>query len=221
MARRSAVRDPYLEVVRRSKPVFHMVFSGNKPREMVRAVMPSLFNLTTWRSGPFPSAGARDFNGSSSDATTTSHASYHPGDTFSVGGWVRRDGSGTGGHIFLHNGTGDFVFWIDTANKLVLRRAGTGDIFSSTATYTDTPWMHAVAVKNGGVSTVMYVNGVAVVGTSTSQTVVASSTTPTIGTIPGGGANRLDGAVFDMAIWSRALSRGEVQTMYRAGRNEP
>lgn len=211
-------RYRYEDVVLRTRPVFYVPCQGNQPKEIVRQVACTVNNANDQRSGPFPGASARDFNGSTSEIITATHTSYHPGDTFSVGGWVRRDGSGTGGHTFLHNGTGDFVLWIDTTNKLVLRRAGTGDIFSSTATYTDTLWMYAIATKNAGSGTVMYVNGIAIAGTTTAQTVVASSSAPTIGRVSGGTGNPLDGSAVHMAIWSRALTQAEVTELYRAGR---
>lgn len=217
-------RDDYTQVVLRTKPVLYVPIQaqGNSSGliELVRQVRAAIFGgATEYRSGPFPGAYARDFNGSTADLVLTTDASYHPGNTFSMGGWVRRDGSNTNGHIFLHLGTGDVVFWINTANQLSIRRAGTGDIFNSTATYTNTEWMHVIAVKNAGTSAAIYVNGVSIAGTFTNQTVVAAASNPTIGTIPGGGANWLDGGVAHMAVWNRVLTQGEITTLYRAGKD--
>ena len=86
-----------------------------------------------------------------------------------------------------------------------------GDVAGATTLSTGT-WYHAVGVFNGA-SSIVYLNG-ASDGTGTLQT-HTSGTDFWMGS--NGGISYTTGAEDEVAIWSRALTSGEVSTLYNGG----
>lgn len=216
-------RERYEAVVLRTGPVAYLPLQGKVALDLARQVAWTVSNATVAQRGPFPGAQGAAFDGSGDGISVTTNAAYHPGDTFSVGGWVQRNGSGTGGCIIWHNGTNDFTLWFESSsgsltNSLALRKAGVGNVFYTSTTYTDTPWMHVIAVKNAGTSAAIYINGASAAGTYSDRTIVGGTATPTLGLVSGGTGNPLDGALAHIGLWNRVLSEAEVLTLYRAGK---
>ncbi len=220
-------RPRYEDVILRTRPAMYVPMQGSKAWELIRNVAPSTETATGQFRGPFPYATSRRFTASSTDNDTiayTSNAAYHPGDTFSVGGWFNRLGQGDAANAatILHNGTNDFVVYFPltgNTDKLTLRKAGVSDIFATTRTFA-TPyadgWTHVIFTKNAGSSTLCYVNGISVAGTFVNATVVASTSAPTFGLASGATTNDFDGALAHWALWSRVLTQAEVTDLYRA-----
>jgi hypothetical protein len=224
---RRLVRERYEDVVLRTRPVFYVPMQGNTSRELVSQSVILTQTATLQISGPAQGMTARRFTASSADddkLVYTSQASYHPGNTFSIGGWFNRLGAGDAANAptIFHNGTGDLTVYFPLSgqtNKLTLRRAGTGEIFATDRVFA-TPyadgWVHCLFTKDAGTATVCYLNGVSVSGTYTNQTVVASSSNPTFGTASGANTNDFDGALAHWAMWNRVLTAGEAAELYRA-----
>jgi hypothetical protein len=220
-------REAYEDVVLRTRPAMYVPMQGSRAREVIRQVAPSTETATGQYRGPFMGAVGRRFSASTTDNDKiefTSNAAYHPGNTFSIGGWFNRIGAGDGANAptMFHNGTNDFIVYFPltgNTDKLTLRKAGVGDIFATNRTFASPyadGWVHAIFTKNAGTATVCYINGVSVAGTFTDQTVVASSSAPTFGLISGSTTNDFDGALSHWAIWSRVLTAAEVTELYRA-----
>lgn len=95
----------------------------------------------------------------------------------------------------------------------------TYSVLSTDALSVDT-WYHVVFVNRGNGQTLqMYVNGTDVsasAGTFTG-TLIESASTTCFGNSYSGAASYLDGIIDSPGIWNRALTSGEVTTLYNAG----
>jgi hypothetical protein len=216
------------DVILRTRPVMYVPMQGSMARELVRQVNPLTNTAVLQTGGGSPGMTARRFTASTADndkLVYTSDASYHPADTFSVGGWFNRMGQGDAANApsILHWGTNDFTVYFPLSvntDKLVLRKAGVGDVMISTETFDspfDNGWRHAIFTKTGA-TRALYIDGVSTGTTGTNQTIVASASNPTIGTISGADTNDFDGALAHWALWNRVLTAAEVVEMYRAGK---
>lgn len=216
----------YEGLVMRTKPVFYAPMQG-KNYELVRGIAGTLSaTAPTVAVGPFPGMAALRFSASTSDNDSlafTTDTSYHPGDTFSVGGWFNRQGAGDTGSAptMLGMGSGDLTVYFPLSgntNKLTLRKSGTGDIFATNKTFASPyadGWQHVIFRKNAGSSTDCYLNGVSAAGTLTNQTVVAAASNVTFGLPTGSTTNDFDGSMCHWAIWNRVLTEDEVVRLYR------
>lgn len=227
-------RRRYEDVVLDTKPVLYLPMQGaTATRELVRGILASGGgNATGRQTGPFPGAQSVDFDGNDDSLSLATDASYHPADTFSAGGWFNRLGAGdtgNGGPVLCHFGTGDFTIWFPAgtnAGRLVLRKAGTGDIFATAETNWGTPytrgWHHVIFTKTGA-TTKGYVDGVANAGGGTvaNQTIVAAASDPAFGLVSPVATATLDfqGRLSHWAVWNRVLTQGDVSDLYRAGRD--
>ena len=225
--RRISHQERYEDVVLRTKPVLYVPMQGSTTREEVRLVTATVTGARIGRTGPFPGAQSIDFDGADDRAVIATNAAYHPGDTFSVGGWFSRDGAGDVGNAptMFHNGTNDFIVYFPLSgntNKLTLRKAGVGDIFATNTVFGSpytAGWQHCIFTKNAGTATVCYLNGRSESGTYTNQTVVASTSDPTFGIISGALTNDFNGRLSHWAIWNRVLTAAEAVELYRAGKD--
>lgn len=221
-------RRRYEDVVLATLPVMYAPMQGSMPVEAVRNTpMTNTGGVGYGRGGPFPGAQAAEFSASTGDndkLSITTHASYHPGDTFSVGGWFNRTalGDGSASPTLFHNGNNDITVYLPlsggAANKLTLRKAAVADIFAADRTfpspYTD-GWHHCLFTKNGGSGVACYIDGASVSGTYSNQTVSASTTNPTFGLNPGSSGNDFAGLLAHWAVWSRVLTAAEAAGLYR------
>lgn len=219
------VKPRYEDIVLDTRPVFYVPLEGSVVSELVRGVKATVAatSPTPYR-GPAQHMGGYRFSDSTTDNDyfgVTTHTSYHPGDTFSVGGWFNRLANGAGDGSLLHLGTGDFVVWFN-GGTLALRKAGTGDCFTITSpTFGTVPtgWHHIIFTKNGsgaGSTIVAYLNGVSVAGTYTNRTIVAAATDPRLGLTATSNNEDYGGALSHWAIWNRVLTQAEVTALYRA-----
>ena len=149
------------------------------------------------------------FNGTSQRVTVVTGPTLV--DTFSISCWFKR--SATQGAIqhLVSYATGGFALYLNAANKLVLSKVGTGDIWVSTPTYTAQTWQHAVATKTGA-TVVVYVAGSAVAGTFTNQTCASTSALAMAATQAG--ASWFPGSLDEIALWDRVLTAAEVVALY-------
>lgn len=152
------------------------------------------------------------FNGTSQRVTVASAPSIV--DTFSLSLWVKRSATQSAIQHLLSFATNGPALYFDAANKLVLSKVGTGDIWVSTAAITDTNWHWVVATKTGA-TVVVYVDGVAVAGTTTNQTCASVATLAMAAT--DAGASWFPGSLDEPAVFSRVLTATEVAAQYNLG----
>ena len=132
------------------------------------------------------------------------------------------------------NSTSNNSWIFDTgpvANSMVILRWGTSLYVGLNAGATiiyggnlldDLKWHHLAVVRNGtaaGTDVTLYVDGVARSGTPTGNTTWGTGV-PTIGSLAGGSNYHLDGKLDDVALFSTALSAGEVDALYQGARTE-
>jgi hypothetical protein len=201
---------------------------GDGQRELVRGIAVTRPN-TVFGAGPFIGSGSLKFANNDAAVVVPTHTSYHPGNTLSVGGWFNRTGQGddaSGGPVLCHFGVGDFGPWFPAgtnAGRLVLRKAGTGDVFATATTDWGSPytkgWHHVIFTKTG-TTTKCYVDGVSDPGggTTADQTFVAAATDPKFGLNSAGTNLDFDGLMAHWAVWNRVLTEAEAADLYRAGK---
>lgn len=126
-----------------------------------------------------PALTATLLDGSSGYVTVTG-ANIHPGDTFTVEFLVKRVGTGTAQTIWS-GGTGDVEIGFDASDSLVVIKEGTGNNFVTDRSFTSTVNRNHIVVARSPGSTIVYVNGVSVSGTTTARTFAAAAGTVNIG----------------------------------------
>lgn len=161
-----------------------------------------------------PQLTATALNGTTGYMSATG-AALHPGDTFTVEMWFRRATFGTAQALWS-GGTGDVEIGFDAANKVLISKEGTGANFTSTPAYTDTAWHHLAVTRTPG-TTLVYIDGSTVAGTTVAQTFVAGSGTIEVGRRKSG-TDRYAGAAIQMvAVYSTTLSAATVLARYHDG----
>jgi hypothetical protein len=150
---------------------------------------------------------------------------------FTIEAWVKRssasvvtnspNGSGVG--IFFAYGQGGYAFYIDQAtNKLTFGQVGSSQIFAPTLTITDTNWHHVAVTQagppfTGGTQTVFYLDGVA----DTPVPYGPQFSFTTNAAIGSRGDAQTDnvffGAIDELAIYDRALSATQIQSISNSG----
>lgn len=150
---------------------------------------------------------------------------------FTIEAWIKRGDAanatsdptpaGEGSAILFGYGNNGYAFGLESSqynNELVLTKVGVGGVLSS-ASISDTDWHHvAVTASNGNV--VFYIDGVAYPYGNYNPG-YTFATTPSIG----GKASNLNqpnnnsffGSIDELAVYSRALSPAEIQSIYDAG----
>jgi Concanavalin A-like lectin/glucanases superfamily len=151
---------------------------------------------------------------------TSPGAAYDLGDgPFSIEFWYKTNTSGV-----LQNpvskGTGGYICRLQTTNKWILRKSGTGDEFVTTATFTDTTsWHHFVATKSGaGAQPHIYVDGVDQAGTFTTQAYANTTTGFAMGVDAAAKTTGpWNGLLDEVALYTSVLSQAQVTAHYQAG----
>ncbi|PWU11251.1 MAG: hypothetical protein C5B50_23740 [Verrucomicrobia bacterium] len=140
--------------------------------------------------------------------------------SFTIEAWVKRASAslatasgGVGGNIFGYS-TGGYNFGMYNDGRLSLGVTGISDI-QTAILVTDTNFHH-LAVTKAGSTVLFYVDGAAY-SVGAYGPVFGFSTTPVIGALGTDHGDSFWGAIDELAIYNRALSASEVQSMYAAG----
>jgi hypothetical protein len=157
------------------------------------------------------------FNGSTGYADVATHASLHPGDTFTLEAWFKRNSTGTSDTI-INAGASDYQLWFFTDNKLYLSKKGIGNAFQSTSTFTDANWHYVVATKAGNTVHV-YIDGSEITGTTANFTIVAGTGAIFIGSDDAVPNSPFDGWLSEVAVYSAVMTAQQVADKY-AARNQ-
>lgn len=147
-----------------------------------------------------PGLRAVTFNGSTG-YMSASGANLHPGDTFTVEFVVQRVGTGTTQTVWS-GGTDDVEIGFTSADKLVVYKEATGNHFVSDDAFDDTDDPYHVMVTRSPGDTDVYVNGVAIAGTTTARTFSAGSGTINVGRRKSSTDRYFDGTVQHVAVYS-------------------
>lgn len=150
------------------------------------------------------------------------------GGAFTVEAWVQPDAAGTFQWIVSkdsnNNGTTpglDYLLGINPTGQFRFLTQGlANDAVAPTAsTFDGSRWYHVMGVQDPATSSVrLYVDGQLTASAPLSLTGVTSPSNLVIGDrTAGGGGQKLDGRVDEVAIYGRALSASDVQDHYFAG----
>ena len=140
------------------------------------------------------------------------------GDTFTLEVWLRRTRSGVT-EPMLAKDTGAFALYIDTNDKVVLDKYGTGWDTNESGTTVDTDWHHFVATSSGAIRK-LYKDGVDVTNNMTDMAFVSNASPLIIGS----NSDFSDfwvGDLAEIALYPTALSQDQVQTHYNAAFADP
>jgi hypothetical protein len=140
--------------------------------------------------------------------------------TFTIEAWVRRKSTNQatlgvygGGAVFAY-GSGGYGLSVFDDGRLTLTKVGVNYVASSTRV-SDTNWHH-VAVTKAGTNVAFYVDGV-LGGTTNYSTTFTFGANAAIGTTGGTGVATFYGLIDELAIYARALSTNEIQSLFTAG----
>ena len=136
-----------------------------------------------------------------------------PGNTFSLECWFRRADSGRN-TILIRAGSSAYELRFDTADTIRLRRRPSSTDWVSSATYPDTTFWHHLVVAHASGSTDVYLDGVSISGTTTSQ-VFGSGGGFSIGHTSGSFA----GDIQHVAVYDVKLSAAVALAHYQQGRS--
>ncbi len=164
-------------------------------------------------SGDTDTAAALD--GTGAYVSVPDAARFDVGDSFTAEAWVKRGQINTAANGSIVSKSSSWLVMINTANQIALRKSNAGDAAISTATITDTTKFHHIVATKNGASVHLYLDGVDVTGTVTSQT-MANTTEPVyVGRSVGG--SYFNGTVDEPAVYNSALTAAQVQAHYQAG----
>lgn len=117
----------------------------------------------------------------------------------------------------INKSTGAYLVRLSSANHFVLVLSGTGNVFSTTNTFTDTTgWHHVVVTRTAATQPHIYIDNVDQAGTYTPGTFGNN----TIGFMMGEGgvsSSPWHGLLDEVAIYKSALSAARVNAHYHAG----
>jgi hypothetical protein len=141
--------------------------------------------------------------------------------SFTIEAWVQRssasfvsyDSSADG--LFFTYGSGGYGFGIQGNGQLYLTDIGVNGIYSSAA-ITDTNFHH-VALSKAGTAVVFYIDGVAYPYGSAYSSTFTFSTSAAIGGRTDDLLGCFYGTIDELAVYNRALSASEIQTIYQSG----
>ena len=175
------------------------------------------------------SGQALDFDGSNDYVDMGDVLDVTDGSKFSISGWFYRD-TATATHTIVAKknasgtGAGYLVYLDATTDKLVLDVGDGTNTYSvaSTSTFTAPGWYHFVAVWDdaSAATTEIYINGTADnstdTGTISSLGNLSNALNLRIGAESDAG-NPFDGKLDEIRVYNRALSAGEIQSLYALG----
>ena len=159
------------------------------------------------------------------------NSSLHFGNTFTYAAWIKRTDLenpnnpyyetllAMGPHmpvlIIAGSGTDD--------DKIKFYVNSDGEVTKSTITISDTDWHHVVVTKNGSTSANIYIDGIDRTSGFNDITLINNNYISALGVDIIGGTNapsantNFDGLFDNVAIWNRALTASEIETLYNSG----
>ena len=154
----------------------------------------------------FPAQGSAGFNGTSDYIDTGAQLIQN---THSVSAWVYFEGTSNGQVVCSRDSGSDGLYLLMTSNQYPYYRVNNSTITTSTAYANE--WFYLTATYDGTTQK-LYINGSIAGSATTSQTISVGNNT-TIARSSISAAEYLDGNLANLAIWNRALSSDEINSV--------
>lgn len=157
---------------------------------------------------------AADFSGS--NYLSVAGTSPFGSNDFSVGGWVNATNLGNDQKMFFIGGSDGFGISL-LENIIHLAKPNVADLydFTSVSSVTNNSYFHLVVTRSGNIFTA-YVNGSSIGTYDSGSTINFTGTDIYLGAYIGGGYN-LQGQIDAVGVWNRALTLGEISSLYNYG----
>ena len=159
---------------------------------------------------------SRSFNGSSDYITVANHADFNGMTAFTISAWIKTTDTTATRTICRKNNGWDFAFgWGGTDKLRIWMNSGSGWEYAgdSSTQINDGAW-HWVVARYDGTALKLYVdNAQEATNTLPSRTTSTSTDPVYIGT----GNQSWNGELDQVCIWKRALTTGEMTSIYNSG----
>ncbi len=160
------------------------------------------------------------FDGNGDGVNVGNPTSLHLQD-FTVEAWIKRNSTtqvslDAGGGVIFGCGIDGYALGFFDDGHLYLSKPGDPSFVSSSSQITDTNFHH-VAWTKAGTSVVFYIDGIAYPAASFTSSFIFTSQIA-IGARGDNSGNSFLGLIDDLAVFSRAISAAEVQSIYNARR---
>jgi len=130
--------------------------------------------------------------------------------------WIKRTATQGTNQGVVSKGSDDYYVRLDSSNRIDVLRSGTGSIFTSTGTLTDTASWHHIVVTKNTTTTIIYLDGAVFAGTGSSSAFTDNTSALNIGQDLGGG-DPLHASVDELALYNVVLSAATVLSHFQAG----
>lgn len=165
-----------------------------------------MFNKFTTAGISHPAQGSAEFNGTS-DYIQLNDPFSHTNHT--IAAWVYVPDTNIASRVFDNRDATDDGFSMLIFQDKLFYQLNSSDLFPAISV--ENEWAHFVCQYNGTTQAV-YLNGSLISSTSTSQT-ISTTTNALIGRQSYGASNYMNGNLANVAIWNRALSSDEINSV--------
>jgi len=166
--------------------------------------------IPSWVTG-YIGAGALSFEGSHTYVDSGTDTSLNPASgNFSIVAWAKTSATDTRLIIGKYNGSGD-RYWLGSSSGSAFFDVNNVNATHS-ATTSDGNWHHFVGTRSGSTIT-LYVDGVSI-ATATSGSACAPGGNMMVGMFGANSSFVWNGSIDEVAYYNRALSSGEVSTLF-------
>ena len=171
-----------------------------------------MFNKFTTAGISHPAQGSAEFNGSSDYIQLDDPFSYT---NHTIAAWVNIDSFSSWNAIFAaQDSSSDGIRFSITSDSRIYYRLNDSSVYP-TDTISANNWYH-IAVNYDGSTLKVYLDG-SLLGNYSSSTTIDNSTNATIGKRSDVNSDRMDGNLANVAIWNRALSSDEINSVMWKG----
>ena len=167
-----------------------------------------MFNKFTTAGISHPAQGSAEFNGSSDYIQLNDPFSYT---NHTIAAWVYVDSFSSWNAIFAaQDGSSDGIRFSITSDSRIYYRLNGSSVYPAD-TISANNWYH-IAVNYDGSTLKIYLDG-SLLGDYSSSTTIDNSTNATIGKRSDVDTDRMDGNLANVAIWNRALTSDEINSV--------
>ena len=156
------------------------------------------------------------FNGSSQYITVPDNNLLDITNDWAVEFWIKFSTLPSGNQTIISKGSDSYSVIITGAREFRLTKQGTGTIITSTATITDNDWHHVIITKNDTINAKIFIDGVDVSGTHTSQGNFLANTSNVYIATAHNQANYLNATLDEVALYSQFVGITLAQSHYNA-----